>query len=178
MKCEERADKMPRGGRREGAGRKPGTELDIDQYIWIGAECRQEYHALASEYREREINEHERRYDKEGAFDEIRRNQTYLRELPPERRRGPHAGREQAQDDVQMALEEMSVAAPPLQLRPFRPYRIRPEVMRRVSVRASEKYGRAITPRMVRTCWEWLVQFERSLKSGDINDSHEDDPDV
>jgi hypothetical protein len=46
---------MPRGGKREGAGRKAGSVLTYDQKMWIGAACCAHYGSLEPEERRKQL---------------------------------------------------------------------------------------------------------------------------
>ena len=159
---------MPSGGKRVGAGRKPGSSLDFDQRVWIGAECRDRYQRLALAFRNERIEELSRKYE---AMRFVEEKQAFLQSLPiKERKQRTHCGRDDALEDIRAMLDELpdSVWQNPggrlLHLQPFRPYRHRNAVMEEVAAVATEKYGQPVSHRMVRTCWEWFVQLQASLR--------------
>jgi hypothetical protein len=161
---------MPSGGSRPGAGRKPGPILSIPQQVWIGSECRSEYEKLASAFRRGQLDEYARKHE---ALAEIRRHQAELQEIPVERRKSRNnLRRDDLREDIAFAREELGEAGKlPFVLRSFRPYGDRTEVMKRVAERATEKYGRPVSVRMVRSSWEWFCRLERSLQPPNSDDA-------
>jgi hypothetical protein len=73
---------MPRGGKREGAGRKPGSVLSYEQRMWIGASCKNRYNQFEGEHRKAE----KRRMIGEGIAEELEGAWAVLRERLGEKR--------------------------------------------------------------------------------------------
>ena len=152
---------MPRGGKREGAGRHP--TLGFADRLTIGSECehRQRLEAEAGLQAARD-----QLFGKSDYDEQIAR----LHAIPVSERKGffdTCEGQDHA-EEIEFARREMagidahdpSQAPRVFRLRAPRPYGVRNRIEAEVAEWATERYGKRISTRLVKTCWDEFRSFQ------------------
>lgn len=146
---------MPRGGRRPGAGRKPGRTLRLMERMRIGARCER-------------LWREERHRAEESA---IRKETLLVSEEWEKAQSVPVAERaawldswegEEYLEDVRAGLQvdqgfDLYDDSEPERIRtilPKRPKNLRRPIIEKIAAEESERRGARVTPRMVESCWK------------------------
>jgi hypothetical protein len=149
---------MPRGGKRIGAGRPFVLTWEQKVYV-IGLECEEHWRvAVAAKLKAAQ----EAMYNKTDYDAQISRVQS----ISIADRQAWHSTieAETHADDIQFARREMAdmdPETPDEELKlwfdpPSRPYGVRAKIIAEVATWASERFGTAISKRLVTTCWAKL----------------------
>lgn len=154
---------MPRGGKREGAGRKP--VLDAWERLAVGAACEALWReAWAAAYREAV----------DRATARLRREWARAQAIPPETRAQWLRGQEGGdyiddvdfarREDAGMADADIDLEAPRLlRVRPPRPKGKRQGIVEQVAWQKTEALGRTVSARMATECWKEFRRVQGSL---------------
>jgi hypothetical protein len=156
---------VPRGGKRFGAGRKPGPTLTLEQSLWIGAECVRVYRESVPRDEAIRLQLH-RRAQRSEPLRGVLETYELLDALSPEHhKRRRHEQRDEWVEDVRAMRQELLGGE--LKLIPLpgiRPKRTRTAVLKEVAESASVRFSCRVTARMVRTCWQEYNHLRRRLE--------------
>ena len=136
---------MPRGGRREGAGRKPGsTVLDPRTRCRIGADASRAWHEACAEAR--------RARNKLPALVDIEEQRKVALNIPVSKRKEWTASPICKTYTADMEVEREALKAHRISVSP--PPGGKTRIYKDLAEKWSEKLGRDVSARMVRSCWE------------------------
>lgn len=157
---------MPRGGKRAGAGRKPGRTFSLLDRFRIGGHCERLWREVCKENEERAISERLR----------IARKEWVKAQAVPVSDRKRWLGSKDHKEyleDVEFALREDQGISADDSIKPDRVVRIHPKrpkgprnsIIKQVAEEETRRLGRRVSERMVLECWK---EFRRLEKDTDL----------
>jgi hypothetical protein len=171
---------VPRGGKRENAGRKP-LVLSDDEELWIFGQCQLLYNLLTARKQSRQLHKYWQSFDRPKQhlyMDQVRETHSDMAGWSVEQRRRSQDEESEAQECVQFldaqansvaigqenarrkGYEKSGTDDPEYpdnrmhSIRVTRLYGRRSEIICLVSKRATKRFGKQISERQVRKIWE------------------------